>query len=214
MFARFGHTYVGGASVPWFVTDDMLKSGAQRYGFEQVEVHSRKSYPIHKLPTLPPGTSNDWDTLLIGRRFLPDGEVHPPSGFRWAVDVSPVAPQPVPVPEPQPAPAPVVQAGPGWDWPVPTPPPAATGDTSLQMPLLIGMGVLGGAFFGYQAYSHMFKEGLAEKERSNILKAAGAMLALFGVSLLIDVDKAWWLTPQGLAAKAEEEAVKAGARIP
>jgi hypothetical protein len=169
MFARQGHIYIGGASVPWFVTDSMLKSGARGYGFDQVEVHS---------------------------------------------------PEPVPVLMPAQTPAPVTQAGPGWDWPVPPelvpktlpvdPPatgPALVGDTSaLHMPLLVGMGVIGGAFFGYQAYSHMFKEGLTSHERGNILKAAGAMLALFGVAMLLDVDKAWWLTPQGLAAKAEEEA--------
>jgi hypothetical protein len=220
VYVQQGHTYIGGASVPFFVSDSMIKSGAQGQGFDQVQVYSRKSFPIYQLPPIPPGSSNDWDTVVTGQRAAPDGNVNVPPGVRWVVDTTPVQVPVVMPPTPAPAPAPVppfLQANPAWDWPVPAPlppsKPSATGPAvfggvpgDMRMPLIVGMGVVGGAFFAWQAYQHFFKEGLSEHERKNILWYTASVLAFWGASELIDVEEAWWLTPQGLATKAMEAA--------
>lgn len=63
--------------------------------------------------------------------------------------------------------------------------------TKPEAQFLIVTGVIGGSYLGYQAYTHMFVEGLTAKERKNFLVFAASMLGIWGVSKLIDLEKIW-----------------------
>lgn len=214
MFVKQGHDYILGAHVPEFfgvpvVSKGILISEGQKRGFAQIQIVERDQFPISQVPMLAPGTNNDWNRVATGRRVEPDGNVDLPSEVRWVVDVTPVAVAP---PPPQPEPPPLtVNAGFPDFFPFLQPvkplhdesgPAAVAVPSGLGLPLVVGMGVIGGVFFGYQALSHMFGEGLTDKERKNILMYTASILAVWGASQLIDVDKAWWLTPEGAGKKA------------
>lgn len=213
MFVKKGHTYIGGASVPFFVTDSMLVDGGRSKGFDQIQIFERDGFPLAKLPTIPPGTDDDWDTIAIGTRVGPDEDVTLPSAVRWVVDVTPAtAPPPVPGPSlPGSMPPDVIQAGPPPSWiDVPSLPPARPG---VNMPLAIGLGVIGGLFVASWGLSHakdMLMEGISDRERKNILKGVGAVLVAAGGAWLFDLDKKWWWTVGGVFQKAQDEAAKQG----
>lgn len=91
VYATAGHTYMAGASKPWFVTQGMIVSAAQGKGFSAVKVASRADFPASQVPPLPPGTPNDWDVLGTGVRAPPSGSVDLPDRVRWVVDVTPLS---------------------------------------------------------------------------------------------------------------------------
>lgn len=195
MFAKHGHVYMAGASVPFIVTDEMIVDGAGKLGFDQVQLLDRDEYPISKLPQTDPARADDWDTVAIARRSGPDAEVEVPSAIRWVVDTTPDVPAGT---------GPVVTAGPpsswidfGW----------TTGKArqGVNMPFAIGLGVVGGIAVGRWGFQHLFREGLTAKERKNMLYAMGIGLAGIAGSLLFKLDKEWWWSVQGAAARAEKE---------
>lgn len=69
---------------------------------------------------------------------------------------------------------------------------------------LIVTGVIGGLFIGYQAYQHMFVEGLTARERKGMLVFAGSTLALWAVEQFYTLDEIRFLTPEGVAQKIEQ----------
>jgi hypothetical protein len=217
MIFEQGHLYVGGADVPFFVTKSMLVSAGKDNGFDQIQIFDKKDFPFWTLPpgSIPSGVS--WNTVARGVRVAPTGNVAFPSDVKWVVDITPAPivtagtvpsqPQAQPLPDTTPLP----------DW-VPLPPtrpmpdaggaPAVNVPTGLKLPLMVGAGVIGGTFFAYQAMNHMFKVGLTDKERRNILLYAASVGALWGLAKLIDVDKAWWASPEGIAERAAQEVGK------
>lgn len=231
MFAKQGHFYILGADAPFFVSKSMMANAGKDKGFDQVQVFDRGDFPKSQLPAIPSGSSNSWNTVARGRRAASDGEVSLPSEVKWVVDVTPVVAQPAPGPA-DPVPVPSQPSGPVvvhpgeivptshastggsiLDW-LPIPPlrdtPSVSGKSSnmptgLAMPILIVSGVVGGLFLGNAALGHMFKEGLSTQERNNILKFTAAVAALWGASQFVKLDEAWWLTPEGAAAKAQAQ---------
>ena len=73
--------------------------------------------------------------------------------------------------------------------------------TKPEAQFLIAIGVVGGLFFGYQAATHMFVEGLTAKERKNLLVFSASGLGMWAVSELYDLEKLW--------VEVEQAAVKA-----
>lgn len=211
MFVKQGHKYIAGASVPFFVTDSMLVSGGQSNGFSQIKIFDRDEFPKAQLPPLPQGSSNDWNTIAVGVRVAPSGNVSLPSEVRWVVDLTPnpVVAQPPPPPPPQKLPpffppsAPPPQRADLWPQ-VPniqlSPP---TSDIrTWGMPMAIGLGVVGGLWTGHYLYKNMFKEGLSPEERKNILIYVGSILALWGAKTVFGLNE-WWLSVDDAAKKAE-----------
>lgn len=100
-YVRQGHSYMGGASKPFFITQGMLVQAAIDKGFDQVKVISRSQYPTASLPPLPSGTDDGWDTIGMGHRTAPDGAEELPGAVKWVVDVTqaeaPTGPAPTPV---------------------------------------------------------------------------------------------------------------------
>ena len=62
----------------------------------------------------------------------------------------------------------------------------------IRMPLVVGMGVIGGLFFGWQAVDHLFKEGMTSDEKKKILIFSGSMLAIYAAINLIGLDQKWF----------------------
>lgn len=204
MFFQQGHFYIAGANVPVFVSDDMLRKGGTDNGFAEIQIVDRDNFPISQLPSGIPGS--DWDTVLMGRRVAPDGTVDLPSEVKWVVDTTPsivIAGQ---------TSTPPSSASPPF-FPFPERPTSTpTGEPmsvpqGIALPLMVGMGVIGGAFLGWHGVKHMFSEGLTDKERKNILLYGASVLAVWGVSQLLSLEKAWWLTPEGAAQRAEQELI-------
>lgn len=207
MLFRQGHLYIGGADVPFFVSDNALRSGATDKGFTGVQVKDRDDVP---LSTVPPQARGDWNTMVSGRWAKADADISLPSQVAWVVDVTP---------------APVVMTTAGssggalpppapFPFPIPLPPdrPTAPSDgtklnvpSGLGMPLVVGMGVIGGVFLGAQGAKHMFVEGLTADERKNILMYGASALAIWGIAQLFKLEDAWWASPEGMFEKAKQQ---------
>jgi hypothetical protein len=78
--------------------------------------------------------------------------------------------------------------------------------TKLDSQILIVSGVVGGLFLGYQAVRHMFVVGLTTKERRDMLLFAASTLGVWAASEFLDIDKYWFLTPQGMIKKVTQVA--------
>lgn len=207
---------MAGADVPVIVSEDDIREGLAEHGFAEVQIIDRDKFPIANLPRVP-GASDDWDTVIIGRRVAPDGSVDVPEQVRWAVDVTPplVIAGPTPttpvLPGASVPPSTELPAGiPSWVLPQEQPPqgPPLEIPRVPQFPLLVGLGVIGGAAIGWWGVQHLFVEGITSKERKNILIAAATMLAVWGASELIGLEKAWWLTVEGVAEHTKSELEK------
>lgn len=201
MFAKHGHIYMAGADVPFIVSDSMIIEGAGKLGFDQIQLIDRDDFPIAKLSGIPGSGADDWDTIAIARRSGPDGEVDVPSAIRWVVDTTPAA---ATVPSEEPS---IVTAGPPGSW---IDMPWKTGSTKagVNMPFAIGLGVVGGVTIASWGVKHMFGEGLTAQERKNILYAMGVGVAAIAGSVLFKLDRAWWWSIEGAAARAEKEIAK------
>lgn len=199
MIARQGHTYIGGASVPFIVSHAMIKDGAQNLGFDQVVVTDREDFPLSFLPPIPPGTQDDWDTIVIGRRVAPDGDVSVPDGVRWLVDVTPALPASPPAAQSMPSPqVPPTDLQPSWaaavfpERDVPSVGAPFTPIPDIKMPLIVGIGVIGGLFFGKKAVDHLFREGMTWEEKKNILIFSGTILGIYAAVNLLGLDEKWF----------------------
>ena len=62
----------------------------------------------------------------------------------------------------------------------------------VRMPLIVGMGVIGGLFFGWQAVDHLFREGMTWEEKKNILIFSGTILGIYAAVNLFDLDEKWF----------------------
>lgn len=200
MFAKQGHVYMAGADVPFIVTDTMIIEGAGKLGFDQIQLIDRDDFPIAKLMGIPGSGEDNWDTIAIARRSGPDGEVDVPSAIRWVVDTTP-APT-VPSEESS-----IVTAGPPGSW-IDMPWKTGTIKSGVNMPFAIGLGVVGGVTIMSWGVKHMFGDGLTPKERKNILIAMGVGVAAIAGSVLFKLDKEWWWSVEGAAARAEKEISK------
>lgn len=67
-------------------------------------------------------------------------------------------------------------------------------DKSGKMYLMVGMGMIGGAFLAKQAISHLFVEGLTPSERRNLTGLAAASAAAWAASVFWGVDQKWLLS--------------------
>lgn len=56
---------------------------------------------------------------------------------------------------------------------------------------VLGLGIVGGLFIGSWGVSHLFGEGLDERERKQLLTAGGVGVFM-GAMMLLDVDEKWW----------------------
>jgi hypothetical protein len=122
-YVRQGHSYMGGASRPFFITNGMLVQAAIDRGFDQAKVIARDEFPASQLPPLPADTDDDWNVLGSGRRATSDGAVDLPGAVKWVVDVTQTA-QPT-SPEPQ-------QVDPGTGQPTA---PSTSGDVTWLPPV-------------------------------------------------------------------------------
>lgn len=197
MLVRQGHTYIGGASKPFFVSHAQIVSELSKMGFMGVRVYKRSEYPIFNLPPNAQTGSAGWDTIAVGTRAAPDGQLELPSEVKWVSDITPSL---VPVSETPPGqtPPPVIQAGPSWGSPQKPKLPGVSGPLNVPkgmgMPMAIVFGVIGGAFFAKKAVDHMFIEGLEEKERKQILLWTASIVGGLGVWALVDLKRYWWIS--------------------
>lgn len=205
MFFQQGRVYMGGVNVPFFVSDSKLRDGLVEKGFSNIQIVARDDFPIVNLPPRPPGTSDDWDTVVVGTRTGPDASIDVPIEARWVFDVSPL---PAAATAAAAAPTLPLQPAPGAPQAWPPLSDLVTTQTPLsipqvpKLPLLVGLGVVGGTMIGWWAVQHLFVEGITGEERKNFLVFSGAMLAIWGASELVGLDKAWWLTVEGIAGHA------------
>ena len=209
MFVQQGHSYFGGVQLPFWAVISLLKSGIESKGFDQVEIYDRDKFVISRLPAVPQGSSNEWNTVIIGRRSGPDDNMDLPSQLKWVVDVTPVmaragqdGPGP-PLPEPtqpdQPGQLPswsqrdVAEAG----------PPVVQIPSGLGMSMAIGMGVIGGAALAYHGANHLFGVGMTAKEKRGILMFSGGIIATWAAINLLGISKDW-ADPEAAAKRIGE----------
>lgn len=80
--------------------------------------------------------------------------------------------------------------------------------TKPEAQALIVGGVVVGAIIASWGAKHFFVEGLTDKERKNFLMFAASILGVVGANELLDLDKVWYLTPETILKKIDQEVSK------
>ena len=72
--------------------------------------------------------------------------------------------------------------------------------SSYALPILIGLGLVGGAYVAHMAHEQLFVEGLEPQERRELLRVSGAAILAGAAIYLFRLDRKWILADEAAQA--------------